>query len=317
MTVISAFSVGVGAEAARAATETSAPAQVLRVRPYNRVAEVTKITIADLVDVDGIDAATQRKLTKLSIGDAPQLGEQRVYSARVIAEALRESFNTKEWSVQIPSQVVVQNRGYELVSETVQTELLTKWQALCADCKIIIQGLQLPVLPVTLTNRPWKFEPITRLPRGHFSQKLIVVGVDSREQYFWVNGDMAIQQKVPVLNRSTPINTRLTVDDFKMQWRDMTLATDTTPLDKEIAGQQVRFTMNANDIIFRGSLVREKAVQRGEIVKVLVGEDQWQISTQAITQQDGFIGDTIRLKNLQTQKVITGRVTGLGEVEIR
>lgn len=289
----------------------------LRFRPYNRIGDVAKVTLIDLVDSDLVDREYKNILKNVVLGDAPRLGEQRVYSSKVIAEALRGQLSSKDLSIQIPNQIVVQNRGYELDEESIQTELIDAWKSLCEGCKIRIKSLKLPTLPASLRDRVWKYEPITKLPRGNFSQKIILTAQDGHEQFYWINGEMQVEKKVPVLNRSTPIHTRFQRDDFKFEWRDVTLATDTHPSEVEIVGQQARFTMNANDIIWRNSLVREKAVQRGEIVKVIVGDDQWQISTQAMTQQDGFVGDTINLKNLQTQKIITGRVVGLGEVEAR
>lgn len=295
----------------------AAEVKTLRVRPYNRVSNITQITLLDLVDKETLDLKRQNQLAALLLGDAPKLGEQRIYSNDIIASALRKSFKSKEWSVQIPHQVVVQNRGYELDNTTIEKELLTRWGALCVGCKIRIKSIQLPVLPANLTDRPWALETTNHLPRGHFSQKIIVSLANHQNQYYWINGEMEVQKKVPVLNRSTPINTRLNAEDIKWEWRDVTLATDSTPVESEILGRQVRFTMNANDIIWSGSILREKAVQRGEIVRVTVGDQQWQISTQAITQQDGYIGDTINLKNLQTQKIITGRVVANGEVVVR
>ncbi|MCB0350807.1 MAG: flagellar basal body P-ring formation protein FlgA, partial [Bdellovibrionales bacterium] len=154
-------------------------------------------------------------------------------------------------------------------------------------------------------------------PRGNFAQKLLVTGQDGRNQTFWINGLIEVTKRVPVLVRSTPMSTRFTEDDFQFQMRDITFATDTTPTPKEIIGQQAKYTMNANDIIWRGSLVREKAVQRGEIVKVSVANENWEISVQARTEQDGYVGDTVNLRNLQSNRIITGRVIGSGEVEIR
>lgn len=293
------------------------PAKTLRIRAYNSVTDIKKITVLDLVEKENLDLKKQRLLGGLVLGDAPKIGEQRVYSNEIIASALRRNFKLKNWSVQIPHRIVAQNRGYELDQEVLEMQLLTHWHTLCQNCKIRIKSLQLPKLPLNLKNAPWSLDISDRLPRGHFSQRLSVSMPQNQDQYFWVNGEVEVQKKVPVLNRSTPINTRLNVEDFKWEWRDVTMATDSTPTENEIAGRKMRFTMNANDIIWSGSVLREKAVQRGEIVKVTIGDKQWEMSTQAITQQDGYIGDTINLKNMQTQKVITGRVIGDGEVTIK
>lgn len=289
----------------------------LKVRSYNRVFQTQKISLLDLVDQNEISLKTKKKLSQIFLGDAPKIGEQRIYSGRVIATAIRKNLGKKNWILKIPHQVIVENRGYQIDHETVENELLARWASLCQDCQIRIKSLQLPALPAWVSESRWEIENDNRLPRGAFSQKLIITPAEGRNQIFWINGNAEIRKKVPVLTRSTPMGTRLTEDDFQFEWRDVTYATDTAPQGVEIIGHQAKFTMNANDILWRGSLVREKAVQRGEIVSVLIGDENWKISMQARTEQDGFVGDTINLRNLQTNRVITGRIVGQGEVEIR
>ncbi|OFZ15433.1 MAG: flagella basal body P-ring formation protein FlgA [Bdellovibrionales bacterium RBG_16_40_8] len=296
---------------------TEASAEVLKVRPYNRIFNLQKITLADVVDVDGLTKDAKVKISNIDLGDAPRLGEQRIYTDKAISEAIRQTLNKKKWTIKIPRKVIVDNRGFELDRKSVENELVSYWSTICAECQINLKSLQLPALPPTAVNRPWRLEKDSRLPRGHFSAKLFITLVDDREQIYWANGQVEVKKKVPILTRSTPMNTRLTADDFKMQWRDVTAATDTTPAPKEIDGQQVRYTMNANDILWQSSLVREKAVRRGEMVKIFVGEDNWQISMQARIEQDGFIGDTVNVRNLQTNRILSGRVVGAGEVQIK
>lgn len=293
--------------------ETSA----VKVRAYSRIFDVTRVSLLDVVERDGLSSDVEKKMAAISLGDGPKLGELRVYSNKAIAEAIRRSGPKKSWSIQIPHKVTVENRGYQIDRDSVESDLLAHWKTLCPDCQVQIKNLQLPALPSYVEKRPWRLEKDGHLPRANFAQKLVIILPENREQIFWINGQIEVKKKVPVLTRSTPMNTRLTESDYKMEWRDVTFATDTSPMPAEIVGQQAKYTMNANDIIWRGSLVREKAVQRGEIVKVFVGEDNWQISLQAITEQDGFIGDIVNLRNLQTQRVMTGRVVRPGEVEIR
>lgn len=296
------------------------PNMTIKVKAYNRVIEAKKTTtLVDIVDSESLNIEIKKKLESVTLGDAPKLGEQRIYSSKVIAEAVRQGHIKNNWNIQIPYRVIVENKGFDLDQELIERELLSRWKTLCANCEIRIKGLQMPIVPPALANRPWFVEVESRLPRGNFAQKLMITSEDGRSQIFWVNGQVEVRKSVPVLNRSTPMSTRITSDDFQFEIRDITYATDTTPSTAEIVGQQSKFTMNANDIIWRGSLVREKAVQRGEIVKVSVADTNanWEISVQARTEQDGYIGDTVNLRNLQSNRIITGKVIGSGEVEIR
>lgn len=294
-----------------------AESAAFKVRSYNRIFDRNKITLKDIVETGAVSPAVEKRLKSVVLGDAPRLGEQRVYTNKAIAEAIRQSQLKEKWSWQIPHQVVVENRGFELDHETVENELVGRWKSLCKACEVRVKRIQIPALPAYLAQSPWILENDNKLPRGNFSQKLVVKTVQGRDQIFWINGEMEVKSEVPVLTRSVTMGTRLSSEDFVTEWRDVTYATDTTPSEKEIIGQKAKYTMNANDIVWRGSLVREKAVERGEIVKVIVGEGNWQISMQAMTEQDGFVGDTINVRNLQTKRILTGRVVGSGEVEVR
>ncbi len=289
----------------------------IKVLPYVRIVKSEKISLLDVVNRQGLSAEIEADLAGISLGDAPKLGEQRVFTSRAVAESTRQNNSRGQWTLQIPRQVVVENRGYELSEETIKQELNSRWKTLCTDCQIEIKNLQVPLVSNEYKNTAWFIENEEKVPRGHFAQKLIFSKADGRPVIYWVNGQVEIRKKVPVLNRSIAASTRLNEGDFSLEWRDTTYATDTAADAKEIVGQQTKYMMNSGDIVWRAALVREKAVQRGEIVRVLTGEGNWQISTQAKTEQDGFVGDTVNLRNVQTNKMISGRVVGRGEVEVQ
>ena len=52
-------------------------------------------------------------------------------------------------------------------------------------------------------------------------------------------------------------------------------------------------------------------------MKVFVGEGNWQVTLQAQTQQDGYVGDIVTVKNLKTKKLISGEVVGINEVALK
>lgn len=300
------------------ATKAAAGARIeIKVLPYVRIEKGDKITLLDIVSRQNISAEIENELAAITLADAPKLGEQRVFKNSVVAGALRQGANHHDWVLQIPREIVVENRGYEISEETIRQELNSRWKTICGDCQLEIKSLQLPTISAEYKNTPWFIENDEKLPRGHFAQKIILTKLDGRPVIYWVNGQLEIRKKVPVLNRSVVSNTRLTESDFGLEWRDVTYATDSAADAKEIIGQQAKFMMNSGDIVWRGSLVREKAVQRGEIVRVITSDGTWSISIQAKTEQDGFVGDTVNLRNVQTNKLISGRVTARGEVEVQ
>lgn len=290
----------------------------IRVRAFSQIFNQDEaISLATVVDGDNLPLTILNQLKKVRLSDAPNVGEKRIYSPKALAEAIRASSVQKNWSMQIPNEVVVENKGFIVDSESVEKLLLNSWLAICGECQIRIIELQLPHIPPAVMKAQWNLILDNKLPRGNFSVRLSIGRHGGQSIGYWVNGQVQIKKRVPVLARSTPMGKRLEENDFKFEWRDVTLATDSNPEGAEIIGQKLKFTMNSDSIIWANSIVKEKVVQRGEIVKVVVADSNWQVSTQAQTQQDGFIGDMVNLKNLNTNKIITGKVIGSGRVEIQ
>ncbi len=82
---------------------------------------------------------------------------------------------------------------------------------------------------------------------------------------------------------------------------------------------EIRNALNlrAGDTLWLGLIEKEKAIRRGELVQVKSGEGLWEVSMTFVAQQDAVVGDVINLKNPKTNNVLTGQVTGFGEVELR
>jgi flagella basal body P-ring formation protein FlgA len=273
--------------------------------------------LLDVVETDGLASDMKRLLGKVVLGDAPAVGEKRVYSTRVIADSLRKNINKKFVGVQIPNQVIVANRGYEIDADAIRSELIARWKKFCDECRFEFQNFKMPVVPADLQGYPWRIESNTNFPKGSFSEKIWIERGNNDRQLFWVTGQIQIQRKVPVAARALVPGTKLRATDFNWQWRDTTFATDGVLEEGALNGQEVRYALVSGDIIWSRAVQREKAVRRGDLVKVFVGEGNWQVTLMARTQQDGYIGDIVTVKNIQTQKLISGEVVGQNEVALK
>lgn len=301
------------------AEASKAPAHVIQVKSYNSITSTKIVRLSEIVDLTDVkDLEMLEQLSKVVLGDAPALGEKRIYSNKAIAEAIRKHVTNKKWNIKIPHRVIVENRGHEISREIVEAQLLAKWKASCDhDCEIKITNIQLPAVPTELAKQIWHLEHDGRLPRGAVQARLHFQHEDGRPVYYWVSGQAQIRRKVPVLTRAVPQGARIQQEDMNWEWRDVTYATDTAANQSDIVGQQSRFVMQSGDVIWKNSIIREKAVRRGEVVRVYSSESAWEVAVQAITEQDGYVGDTVNLRNPSTNKSITGRVVAAGEVEIR
>ena len=81
-------------------------------------------------------------------------------------------------------------------------------------------------------------------------------------------------------------------------------------------GKRLKQGLRVGDVILSNMLEREKSVLRGEPVQVIVKNSGWSVSLLATAEQDGVIGDRIRLKNNKSNKEIVATITGKAEAEI-
>lgn len=309
----------VHAEATAAASATSiAKAKApIRLKSYFKIETGEKMTLAQLVERNDVSPAAYKRMENVTLGSAPEVGEQRIFSSKVLAEAMRADSELAKIDAIIPNKVTVENRGFILNEDAVKEELLEKWKTACVECELSIKRLGLPMLPKELENKAWAIEADSQVPKGHFTVKLFVKRDNGSEALYWINGKVEVRKLVPVLTRSLLSGQRLANEDFRWEWRDITMAQDGFPNENSIVGQKLRLSTQAGQILYFQNLAREKAIHRGEVVRAIVGEGTWQVSLEAVTESDGYIGDMINLKNRQSNKLLSGEVIGRGEVKIR
>ena len=61
----------------------------------------------------------------------------------------------------------------------------------------------------------------------------------------------------------------------------------------------------------------EVQAKRGQIVKGTLGDDDFQISLNVEAQDSGYIGDVIKVKNLETQKLLSAVIVDKGVVKVQ
>lgn len=287
-----------------------------KVKSYVRVTKSEPITLAHIVDWDNDSSSAKTRLSKVVLGDGPKLGEQRVFTSGAVAKLVRQNLPELN-GVKIPNRITVENRGYELTKEEVKTKLARRWERLCKECRFVFRSVSLPILPSAALGKRWRLEDQGRLPRGSFSRRLEVFQDHGAPVVYWISGRVEIHKKVPVSKKAIEIGHRFRAEDIAEKMRDVTFATDGLPTAKEIEGQQAKRAMRANEVIWASFIQREKALTRGDLVKVVTGSENWELSLRAIAEQDGYIGDYVKVRNIKSRQLMNGRVTAKGEVEIQ
>ena len=75
-------------------------------------------------------------------------------------------------------------------------------------------------------------------------------------------------------------------------------------------------SLSAGDVLTDQHIERIPIIKRGEFIRILARGDLFEVTTEGTAMQDGGKGDLIRVKNVDSGKVIRGHVIDSGLIEV-
>ena len=282
------------------------------------------IVLGDVMVARAVSPDAMESLKEVRLADMPRPGESRSFSAvgleQIFLPHLRaiEEKSGEKIGLRVPARVTIVRKSLRIRKEEVEAELKSQFKAICGDCDMQISALSLPAVPPTVTaGATWKVQTRPELPKGNFSLPLEVTYEDGTRRTYWISGNLAVRKMVPVAARAMMAGERLHAEDFTMQSKDITFASDVAAPQSEIAASVAARALAAGEIVWRSSLRREMAIRSGDAVKVMAGGEAWLVSIEGVAQSSGYIGDVVKVKIPRTQKTISGLLKEKGLVEVR
>lgn len=132
----------------------------------------------------------------------------------------------------------------------------------------------------------------------------------------WVIAEIKKYAEIPVLTRHVAVNTSIDSSMYKMERRILRSTTDFLTSEKDLEGVQAARNLNAGQTISSRDIKKETVVRKNQIVKAQVDRNEFEVSITAIAEDSGAIGDTIRVRNIDSQKIFAAVVMAKGVVRI-
>lgn len=280
------------------------------------------ILLSDVAEFKNLDQQTRITLGKIKLGNAPHSGEKREFSNIAITEMIRGSINKlnkkvkSKISIKVPPIVMIENPKDLISQYEVKEKLLSNYKSLCIDCRFTIESLVLPKIPENIFVKSWELDDIDDLPRGSFQQALWIFDQSQQKRVFWITGSLKVMRQIPVAKRLIRYGERIQKEDVELKWKDISFQRNSVIPIENIIGQTVRGFLREGQFISAHNIEREKALKRGDIISVEVGSGEWSVKIKAVAEEDGYIGDTVKVKNTDTNKYISGVVVEKGKVKI-
>lgn len=275
------------------------------------VSPKSRRTLGDLVQVkDGNFLLLQ------ALNDS-EIAIKETYSASEITRALQGAFKTMpDGTLNVEPQVRTSSEVNVKVSKTlsvahIERLMLNRLNLECSDCNYQIQINRVPAV----TTNNWELDFSSMSAKGSFMLPLREEGALNP---IWITGNIQKKKQTAVTTRLIQQNERIQPGDIVMASVDVTWSKDSVVRIDELIGQQISRTISAGGPVWSADIKREQAAKRGQLVRVIIGDESaFEISTMMTAEDSGFIGDVIKVKNMENQKILSGLVIDKAVVKIQ
>ena len=137
------------------------------------------------------------------------------------------------------------------------------------------------------------------------------------EKNFSIGGEFRLFQMIPTLNRSTLVNQKIEASDLEVKKKDVTFLNNYIKKVEDLIGRTLNVSLMAGEPIQMRHLKEEKFVEKGQMVQIQYKTESFVVSAIGIAEQSGTFGDFVKIKNPDSQKVLSAIVSGKGLVEVQ
>ena len=298
--------------------------QALALKAEVRVAEKSTVRLGDPIRLGTLltgkieDTELLNRIYDLVVFEPMTSEGERIIKAEELALTLRKKMSFLDLqllSVKIPETFTLRAKRNFIYPSDLARQITQQSLSVCAGCTVELQELNLPEIKTNQEVLKIRLETQSIRQAGGFLLPFIVETSQAKLNY-WVTGKLAFFREAPVTTRMVRMGERMTEADFSMQKVNVTYARDGAPKAADLIGKLAGRTFNIGQPIFFGDLKKEPAAQRGQAVRILIGTDTMEISTTGTAEEAGSVGDIIRVKSADTQKILSGLLIEKGTVRV-
>lgn len=276
------------------------------------VINTDQITLGDLVNIPDPYAA-------YILDEAPSDGQVVHWTREDFIRKFRVySDKITDFQIVIPKKIKIERSTRAYVASSLKIKILEQLQnaGMGKTGTSELLDVDLRGLPVAQANDKFKVIPFKVRPKGAFQAEVIVESQGQPLRHFWVPGHVKYSGKVAILKSDKGPREKVSAEDVGWIEKDLTYSAEQMADESELSMKVTRQAIRAGTVLTSNLLDRELAVKFGEQVDVRVGQEILSISMKGIAQQNGYVGDIVKVRSTGNQKTITGRLVSRGLVQV-
>jgi flagellar basal body P-ring formation protein FlgA len=278
------------------------------------------ILLKDVADVNGPDRDVVEKLSKMNLGASPEFGSVKTLSRHQIDETIQAAIGALldvKYSGSAAVQVRMKGRpvapseiGSLLKSYIMKT---TSWKDSEIEIRSIanLNGVELPPEGAELRLS----QTAAVMGRRNLTALLEIVQAGKTLRCFWIAAEIIVHADAWAAAKKIMPDQIVESGDFVKQSTSIEdLRTTYVRTLDEVVGKIARRSFSPGDLIVREAFTEPFLIKRGETVQLRLQRDGVILTSQARAEENGRLGQMIRVRNLDYSTVLKAQVTGRAQV---
>jgi flagella basal body P-ring formation protein FlgA len=176
----------------------------------------------------------------------------------------------------------------------------------------------LPTLRTAADARPIVVEEVTTDASGRRFAARVAMPIGSGNIHRQtLTGQLHRLAQVPVPTRAIGRGETIQAEDLEwVQLKDSRIGTSVVVEASELVGHAVRSPLRPGAPVRATQIRKPVVVAKGSLVLLVLERQGMALSARARALEDGGVGETIRVSNLQSSTVVEGTVTGPGRIDV-
>lgn len=262
----------------------------------------TEITMYDVIEAKNLNEDVVSELQNIVIG-GDKLSSLNKGELAKLLRPIKARYV-------LPTELkLIRSRGAVSRME-VERKIKNKIYGECSTCDV----------QIIISNVPQNIESDWVLDLNiDLTKKTVMVPVYSAKNSSakaWIVVEVKRYQKVPILNQSVKYGEVITPEMLTVEKRELLNVRDTYLSAASLDGMQAVRFLNAGQMVQFSDVKREQILKKGQMVKAIVGSPSFEVAISAEAQEAGSVGEVVKVKNLDSQKVFTAKIVERGVVRI-
>ncbi len=275
------------------------------------IVESEYLTLEDFFGISDERASTR-------IARSPKPGRTATFEAKWLYRVAR-SYKIDWRPMSLATRVIVERASQEIYRDQIEDALIASLREKGVDGKIEITMRRL--IKIHVATNQLASVGIERLAyepgSGRFIANLTAPANDPSGQRYRVGGRVHRLKTIPVVNKRMRRGKEIRQNDIEwINVRVSKIPQDIVMDEEDLIGMAAKRTITKNTPIRYAYIRKPILIKRGSLVTINLTTPVMRLTAQGKALQEGSIGDTVQVKNIQSKQKIEARVTGVNKVAV-